>query len=244
MLNDTKKLEHSAIGLLCKSQPMNRAYGPARQKQAVPGIKCAFRQLIAVGALVACLALPACQNVCRDRLLQTRQALVVAEQDISQVKGQLARAERTNARQKRQIEDLQALPGGKLKLETLVTTSRIELDRLTGGYDQDHDGQDDGIVVYIRPIDTDGHVIKAIGSLSIKLFDLNGAEPKLVGQVKIPASEARKLWFGRAWTHHFTVRCPFDPDPARSPITVQAVFVELLTGKEFKAQKLLRVKLQ
>lgn len=190
---------------------------------------------------MACLATAACQVDCPDKLVRCRKDLDIAHSDVTRLKKTLARTHQVVHRQKRQITALQRLPADKFA--HLVRTDAIELARLTGGYDRDGDGCDDGIVVYLQPIDTDGHVVKAAGEIEVKLVDLARPTPRLLGQTTIPAENAHTLWYGTLWTHHFTIHCPFTEKPTDPGVTVRVRFVELLTGKEFTTQKVCEVTL-
>ncbi len=143
--------------------------------------------------------------------------------------------------QKTQIENLQKF--GRNRLEDMIRLERITLEKLTGGYDSNHDGYDDGIVVYLQPIDTDGHIVKVAGSVKVKLFSLD-SKPRLIGRIELTPSQLRKTWIGSLWTNHYTIKCPFSITPKTTDITVRVEFTELLTGKTFVAQKRVQVKVK
>jgi len=201
----------------------------------------AFRRTVASVAVgITTLTLHACQSDCPDRLIKCRSELSLLKQENTNLRQQLAQAGRTLAQQENRIERLQATSAGQVK--NFIAVEKVSLDRLTGPYDDDRDGYDDGIVVYLRPVDADGHVVKAPGTVVVKLFDLNGSRPMIVGEVKFSPSQLRRSWYGRFWTNHYTVRCPFAVTVEHSPITVKVSFIEMLTGKEFTAQKACNVK--
>jgi len=148
--------------------------------------------------------------------------------------------------QKEQIATLQNISGDRLS--KLIVPEKIELDTLTGGYDDDKAAGDDGVVAYVRPIDADGHIIKAAGSLELDVFDLAApAEQSLVGHAELDVDHTRKAWHGRLWTSHFTIKCPWKP-PARKPpehrdLTVRVRFTDYITGKTFMTQTTCQIKL-
>ena len=193
------------------------------------------RRFVLLPAALACLAAAACQMDCPDKLVRCRKDLNTAHNDVTRLKKTLARTTQTVDQQKRQIETLQRLPTDRLA--HVVRTDRIAFARLTGGYDKNNDGYDDGIVVYLQPIDTDGHVIKAAGEIEVTLVDLAGPSPRLLGRTTIPGKTAHTLWQGTLWTNHFTIHCPFAEQPTGPNVTVRARFVEWLTGSEFTTQK-------
>jgi hypothetical protein len=151
------------------------------------------------------------------------------------LKEKLAATQRTIESQNARIEALATVPADRMTM--LVAVERVELARLTGGYDDPRDGVDDGIVAYVQPMDRDGDVIKATGSIEVKVYDLTGTIPVVVGEATVPVEESLKSWYGKLWTQHFTVRVPFATKPASTDVTVRVRYVELLTGKAFVAQK-------
>jgi uncharacterized coiled-coil protein SlyX len=168
------------------------------------------------------------------------QQVAAQKEHITKLEADVVALKQTVDEQREQIRTLQAL--GPERLDELVYPVRIELDRLTGGYDDDGRPGDDGVVAYVHPIDADGHIIKAAGSIVMEVFDLAAsAEARLVTRAELDVPNTRKAWYGRLWTHHFTVRCPWPP-PARKPpahrdLTVKVQFTDLLTGKTLTAQK-------
>ena len=188
---------------------------------------------------VLCIILCACETPpCPDRLLQCRKNGQKLGEDNLQLKQSLADAQRQITARDGQITNLEGFNAERFK--DLVKVEKIELEGLTGPYDRDRDGQADGIVVYLQPIDADGDVIKAAGRIVVTLFDLSGENPRTVGKTEIPADQSGKHWYGRFWTHHFTIHCPFREKIA-ADVTVEARFVDVLTGKEFTAQKVCQV---
>lgn len=134
-----------------------------------------------------------------------------------------------------QIRTLSSLPD-EVRSESVPRVQRIELASMSGGYDDDHDGIDEGIVVYLRPIDQDGDTIKAAGTVQVDLLDLsNTAEVKLVGQSALGAAELRKCWYGRI-SPHYTIKVPWADGAARAPaekIMARVQFTEYLFGETF-----------
>lgn len=149
------------------------------------------------------------------------------------------------ARQAKQIQTLVAI--GPDRLEKLYYPTRIVLDELTGGADYDGKPGDDGVTVYLRPIDQDGHVIKAAGDIHIQLLDLAMPDgQKTIGEYTLDVDHARQHWYGRFLTQHYTIKCEWRPGkgpPTHSEITVRAEFTEYLTGKKLTAMSAVHVTL-
>ena len=80
----------------------------------------------------------------------------------------------------------------------------IVLDRLSGGYDDDGRPGDDGVVVYVRPVDKVGDALKTAGAIRVQVFDLAEGEGHLVGDCFVPAEKAGEIWYGKLLTYHFT----------------------------------------
>ncbi len=148
--------------------------------------------------------------------------------------------------QKQQIITLQRIaPDRMAKLEVPV---KIELDKLSGGYEEPGRAGDAGVVAYVRPIDADGDVIKAAGAIVMDVFDLaNPPERHLGAHCELDVDHTRQAWRGRLWTNHFTVKCPWPPPDRKPPehrdLTIRVQFTDYLTGKTFLAETPCRIRL-
>lgn len=172
----------------------------------------------------------------------------VLRQRVNHLEREVGRLEREGVTKDQTIEDLklqvQRLQKlGTRRLEQLYYPESIELEQLTGGYDEDGRPGDDGVVVYLRPLDRTGDVIKAAGDLKIELFDL--AQPdglEKIGEYIFPVADMEKNWFGRFMTNHYTLRCPWqNGPPAHRDITVRATFVDYLTGRQLSTAREIKV---
>ena len=78
----------------------------------------------------------------------------------------------------------------------VVIIKKVRLGRMTGGYRRDvRATADDALQVFIEPIDTDDHVVKAPGSARIELLEIatNGTKTFL-NQWDVSAREMRQAW--------------------------------------------------
>lgn len=142
------------------------------------------------------------------------------------------------AEQAREIQTLQGL-GDEARLARLVHVDKITLESLSGGYDDDRNGIDEGAVAYLRLLDHDGDVIKAAGSAVMEVYDLAAAESeRQVAYLELGPDELAATWFGRFMTSHYTLKAPWKSGngPAHKTLTIVVRFTELLTGKAFEAQ--------
>lgn len=167
------------------------------------------------------------------------------EDQIRQQNAELVARDAQLAEQAQTIQQLRGLSGDR-GLDKLVTVDRIELASMSGGYDDDNDGRDDGVVAYLRLKDADGDTIKAAGSAILEAYDLAAPEgSKLVARIELDAEALSKLWFGRFGTSHYTIKTPWQPQgtrPQHAQITLVVYFTEMLSGRTFKTQVAAEVK--
>lgn len=149
-----------------------------------------------------------------------------------------------DARLAEQAQDLRQLrkSPSSTPIDELVHVEKIEIDRLSGGYDDNRDGRPDGIRVYLRPIDQFGGRLRAAGRIHVKLLDLAAPlEKQLVGEAKWDNRDLAELWFGALMSsEHYTLSVPWhmpDSPPLGRTITVLVTFHDLLTQRTFDAQR-------
>lgn len=196
-----------------------------------------------------CLVLPAlaatgCNTVSGEEYGKIQRELLSTQEQVRVLQGEVAAKEQAMQMMKGQVARLREMKPEEL--EQLIVPVKIELARLSGGYERDERPGDDGIVVYVQPIDRDGHVVKAAGSLKVTLLDLaNAPEQHVIGEYAFDVAQTRGLWSGRLWTSHFTVHCPWPQGraPAHAEITARVEFAELLTGQKLDAQGVYKVQL-
>jgi len=143
--------------------------------------------------------------------------------------------------QQKQIRTLRRL--GDERLKKIFHVQAIRLGQYTGGADFDGQAGDDGIKVYLRPIDQRGDTIKAAGEVKIRLYDLAAPAGKnLIGEYNWPVEKMAGAFSGGFMTYHFSFECPWKSGPPQHrEITVRVEFVDYLTGRHFSAQKLCKV---
>ncbi|HQG48528.1 MAG TPA: hypothetical protein PK373_05515, partial [Sedimentisphaerales bacterium] len=92
-----------------------------------------------------------------------------------------------------QIRELSAL---KDKPNNPYELTSLRIAKISNFFDKDRDGIQETLVVYVQPIDTEGDVVKAAGTVSVQLWNLNNPNGQaLLGQWKVEPAELRKLWF-------------------------------------------------
>lgn len=167
---------------------------------------------------------------------QLKEHIEAQNRELTQQKSQIAE-------QARQIQTLQGLSESD-RLAQLVHVHKIRLQSLSGGYDDDRDGIDDGAVAYLQLLDVEGDVIKAAGSVVMEVYDL--AAPDSERQVlmhQLGPEELAATWFGRFMTSHYTIKAPWPSGrmPTHKSLTIVVRFTELLTGASFEVQQSVQV---
>jgi len=206
-----------------------------------PHTPAVLRPLLAACAALLSLSVAACTMLTAQEIDELERSKLISQEEINRLGQQIVGQQETIERLQQQIKDVHGLEGNLE--EQLIVPVRIELERMSGAYDRDGQVGDDGIVLYIQPVDRDNHVIKAAGSIEVELFDLANAQSLLIKNYEFDTETTRTLWYGRMMTNHFTVRCPWPPGslPDHHEITAKVTFTELLTGKVLIAQEVYHV---
>jgi hypothetical protein len=194
-------------------------------------------RLAIVGGLLLLTA--GCQNPGELRL---RDELAQARNETKACNDQLLTQKARIDELQRQLQVARGINEDDLK--RIFFPEKIEIDRLSGGDDYDKKPGDDGVTVYIRPIDQYGDVVKVAGDVLIQIYDL-AAPPgsNLVGEYPVSVDQIAGLWHGRLLTGHFTIKCPWTKPPQHSDLTVRVRFVDYLTKRVVEAQSVVKVAL-
>ncbi len=155
------------------------------------------------------------------------------------------RVNRLTADVKSRDEHIVRLQGlGPKRLDLLFAVASVKLGR-SSGVDLDEKPGDDGVRVYLKCIDRDGHSLKAAGDVTIQLFDLaDDAKDPLVARYEFPVAEAVKHYSGGLMMNQYRFDCPWKSAPPKRPeLTLRVTFTEYLTGKSHTAQKLITLNL-
>jgi hypothetical protein len=163
--------------------------------------------------------------------LQREKAEIAAQAEQCQVE---------NAQLHEQLKAMAALP--KDSHEDLYKLIDVRISRYTGFYDQDQDGKREKLLVYLQPIDANGDIVKAAGTVSVELWNLdNPADQALIGQWQVPPAELYKLWVSGLVSNY---RLPFSvavtPELLARPLTVKVAFTDYLTGEVFRNQQIVK----
>lgn len=174
-----------------------------------------------------------------------RRDLVAARAELDRQKQEVQRQQGVIAELNKQLAIARGLSDADLKL--LYYPERIDIDPISGGADYDNAPGDDGVTVYIMPVDRDGDAIKSPGDITIQLYDLAAAAGKnLIGEYQVPVDQVGRLWHGKYLASHYVIKCPFPPGrfPDHEEITIRVVFVDYLTKRVLSAQATTKVELR
>jgi len=143
--------------------------------------------------------------------------------------------EQDRKRLQQQVHILAGLPE-TLDAAQFYKVGDVRLTKYTGLYDKDKDGTCEKLIVYVKPVDQDGDIIKAAARISVQLWDLNtDSAEALLGTWTVEPEQLRKMWFATMLTINY--RLVFDlPSKAISlqgPLTVKVAFTDLLSGVVF-----------
>ncbi len=125
------------------------------------------------------------------------------------------------------------------RVEALFTTHGLRFGKLTGGADLDPERPgDEGLKIFVVPIDDRGDALKAAGGFTVEAFDLSDAAEPLVGTWTFPAAEAATWWFGQGLLYEYVLTCPWQNRiPAADKLTIQVTFTDALTLRQFTEKR-------
>ncbi len=164
------------------------------------------------------------------------------KQEKTDLQSQIEKSNSEIEQLKNQVKTLAELPAD-IRLEDLYDLRRIKITRYTNLYDKDNDGKKEKLLVYIQPIDEQGDIVKATGSVDVELWDLDKAESGAkLGAWNVPPTELKKVWFATFITINY--RLSFDVGDKitgeEKSLVVKVTFTDYLSGKVFKEQKIIR----
>jgi len=170
--------------------------------------------------------------------------------ELAELRTQNEQLQQQNIQQREQIDRLQQqmtqLRGfDEDRLEHLVRAEKIDFGRFSRAYDDDKDGVDDGVVIYLLVRDRQGDVIKVAGEVEIELWDLAAEQgEQLLGEWRFDFEKLGQYWLGGPLTDHYKFKLPWQvgKKPTHANLTVKLVFRDALEGKVFEVNKLIEAK--
>lgn len=160
-----------------------------------------------------------------------------------QLERQLEESEAENNELQKQLVTLSELDHEK-RINSLYKLETVKLAKYTNLYDKDKDGTKEKLIVYIQPIDAEGDLIKAAGSVEVELWDLSQeSKEALLAKWETGPDELKKMWYATVVNANF--RLVFDvTDIIRSlkgPFTVKMTFTDYVSGKVYVEQKMVNL---
>src|SRR5262249_53007186 len=160
------------------------------------------------------------------------------DRELRDARARLASTEMFALAMERELRDARQCqsPGACAPGGVQPVLKRIEVGRQTAGYDNDRLPGDEGIQVVIVPYDTDGHAVKASGSLRVALFDITAENQKVLLSVhEVPAVELRTMWQAGLLNTGYFVKLPWKVVPRSERLRVVAEFAAT-EGRTFEAE--------
>ncbi len=128
------------------------------------------------------------------------------------------------------------------RINELFTAKSLKTRKLTGKADLDPaKAGDDGLKVYVVPIDASGDEIKAAGSFKVEAFDLSAPNTR-VGEWNFSIDQSRATWNGSGLLYEYVLPCPFDAMPDASELTMKITFTDALTQRVLSLQQVVKWK--
>jgi len=193
-------------------------------------------------SLIACvlLFLSGCQNGAQQRTLIDQVQRLTDEK--MQLQKQLDQTNSEKELLEQQVKVLSGLPA-EVKGTSIYDLQSVKITKYTNLYDKNEDGKKEKLIVYIQPMDQDGDIIKAAGSVEVELWDLNKpGQEALLGKWSTGPAELHKLWFTSFMriNYRLTLDVAEKAQQCKEPLTVKVHFTDYLTGKVFKEQAVIR----
>lgn len=162
------------------------------------------------------------------QLEQKQQQVEALRRDIGQLRAQIDRRRRVPPA----VHDLE------------FTVHRIDIGWLSGGRGRtDHTG-DDQIRLFVFPIDRQGHTVKRLGRIGIRLLDPALPEARQqIGAWKFEPPEAAAKWTSSLVAYGYQFDLKWQSGPPRHPDLYVEVDFTGLDGRRFSASRQFRVKL-
>ena len=130
------------------------------------------------------------------------------------------------------------------RLDAMFTVHSIELGRQTGGYNPNPDKPgDQGLRIYLTPLDENGDPLKATGQVTVEAYDLAMPLDNRIGRWVFEPAALKGAWRSLGPLHAFVLTPSWQSIPRHSETTVKVGFRDELTGRTFSAIKDIRVTL-
>ena len=143
-----------------------------------------------------------------------------------------------NAALKQRIQVLSGLPEERLGVP-FHELKTVRFTRYTGLYDKDEDGIPEKLIVYVKPIDMQGDIVKAPARMEIQLWELDPTADRILLKAwTVDPEVLQEQWFATLVTINYRLvfDLPEGVDPQAGGLTVTMTFTDLLSGQVFHDQ--------
>ena len=129
-------------------------------------------------------------------------------------------------------------------LSRLWVTHGVQFNRMTGGIHLDPRlPGDQGLRLYVSPIDENAMPIQAAGSFVVEAFDLAEKGDNRIGRWTWDTVAAKSEWREFLIEYTYALTCPWQKIPQHRDITVRVIFTDELTQVPYSADMTVRVNL-
>lgn len=166
------------------------------------------------------------------------------EREKAELVEQLEQCRMRTEQLKAQVRALSALP--EENRENFYAIRSVKITGLSNFYDKDEDGVRETLIVYIKPIDQTGDIIKAAGTVHVQLWNLNTPNDQaLLGEWQVQPAELQKLWYDTlvAASYRLTFDAALTAEVRAQPLTVKVTFSDYLTGEIYSDQQIIKPKI-
>ena len=127
-----------------------------------------------------------------------------------------------------------------VRLSAMDTLDTIRIGKRSGLSDTDKDGVNETLMVYLEPLDTAQDYVKAIGTVTVELWNLNTDPAKAkLGEWTLQPADMHKLWGRNIFAGYYRLSLPAANilTGQEKELTVKVTFTDVLSGKVRRDQK-------
>ena len=170
--------------------------------------------------------------------------------DNQQLQTQVAELKAQHDADRARIEALERSSGTiptlpQQRIDRLFSVHGITLGRLSGATDLDPRREgDEGLKIYLSPVDETGGVIKATGQVVVEAFELGSsadANPRRGGRWEVTPEQLKGTWRELGPLQEFVITLTWQSPPPPD-LLVRVHFTDELTGRQYSAVKQVKVK--
>jgi hypothetical protein len=120
----------------------------------------------------------------------------------------------------------------------------LQLDRYTGAIDTNHDGVDDTVRIYLKPLDQEGRFIPVAGRAVAQVVAIQpGEPPKLLAEKVFEPAEFNQAYRTGLTGTHYTLELPL-PSPLPKGLksaTLKVTLTDAATGAQLVAEQAINI---